>query len=221
MDATVSAPLLSRVKSWQLVGLGISGWCTLYSAAILTANASSIMIGNAQGGCFAITMTLAGIEARRYKKTPAAPADALEWAGGVSTEHLNQTIARAMQKRDFRIEICQPVEIEMGFGVRAINAGRTLVFETGRWKEAVIDLLHVQAAEANREKVRADLAIIVGTGQPAEDTRTFVQTHSVQLLVGQELKEMFDSEKIPAAEKALNTEKSSNAETEKTEIKKV
>ena len=207
MDATVSAPLLSRVKSWQLIGLGISGWCTLYSAAILTANASNVMIGNAQGGCFAVTMTLAGIEARRYKKTPSAPVDALEWAGGVSTEHLNQTLAQVMQKRDFRIETCQPVETEMGFGVRAINAGRTLVFETGRWKEAVIDLLHVQATEANRRKVRADLAIIVGAGKPAEDAQTFVQTHSIQLLVGKELKDMFDSEKALEAEKAANTEK--------------
>ncbi len=211
MDATVSAPLLSRVKSWQLVGLGITGWCTLYSAAILTANASTIMIGNAQGGCFAVTMTLAGIEARRYKKTPAAPVDALDWAGGVSTEHLNQTIAQVMRKRDFRIETCQPVETEMGFGVRAINAGRTLVFETGRWKEAVIDLLHVQATEANRRKVRADLAIIVGAGVPDEATQTFVQTHSVQLLVGQELKDMFDSEEALEAEKTASAEKALNA----------
>ena len=212
MDATVSAPLLSRVKSWQLVGLGITGWCTLYSAAILTANASTIMIGNAQGGCFAVTMTLAGIEARRYKKTPAAPADALDWAGGVSTEHLNQTIAQVMRKRDFRIEACQPVETEMGFGVRAINAGRTLVFETGRWKESVIDLLHVQTTEANRRKVRADLAIIVGAGAPDEATQTFVQTHSVQLLVGKELKDMFDSEEALEAEKAANAEKALDGE---------
>src|SRR5579864_1944127 len=27
MSHTVSAPLLSRVKSWQLVSLGLTGWC--------------------------------------------------------------------------------------------------------------------------------------------------------------------------------------------------
>ena len=59
MKKCASAPFLSRVKSWQLIGLGISGWCTLYSVAMITWGASSFKIGNAQGGCFAATMALA------------------------------------------------------------------------------------------------------------------------------------------------------------------
>lgn len=201
MDKRISAPgpapLLSRIKSWQFIGLGISGWCTLYSVAILSWGASSTIVGNSQGGCFAITMTLAGVEARRYQKGKSIPVDPLQWASMISTEHLNQVIAQVMQKREFRVERCQLVETEMGFGLRAVNGGRTLVFETERWKEPVIDLPHAQTTEANRQKVRADLAIIVGAGKPDEDAEAFVKNHSVQLLIGQELKAMLAVEKPP------------------------
>ena len=85
----------------------------------------------------------------------------------------------------------------MGFGLRAVKAGRTLAFETGRWKEPVIDLLHAKTTEENRSKIRADLAIIVGAGKPDEDTQAFVKTHKVKLLVGKELRDMFPDEKSP------------------------
>src|ERR1035438_4416181 len=62
MEVRNSAPLLSQVKSWQLVGLGITGWVTLYSAAIITWGTSSTIVGNTQGGFFAITMCLASLE---------------------------------------------------------------------------------------------------------------------------------------------------------------
>ena len=68
MDTNSSSPLLSRIKSWQLVWLGISGWVALYSAAIISWGASSFIVGNAQGGCFATAMALAGVEARRVKR---------------------------------------------------------------------------------------------------------------------------------------------------------
>jgi hypothetical protein len=199
MDASISAPLLSRIKSWQLVGLGLSGWCTLYSVAILTWGASSAVIGNAQGGCFAATMTLAGLETRRYRKV--STPDFLSWTSGVPTEHLNQTIASAMRKREFRIEADQKNDAALGFGVRAVNSGRTLVFETGRWQEPVIDLEHAQTTEANRRKASADLAIIVGTGKPDPAAKQFVQTVPVQFLVGRELEILLKSEE-PAEKKA-------------------
>ncbi len=194
METPASAPLLSRVKSWQLVGLGLSGWCTLYSVAILTWGSSSFLIGNAQGGCFAITMTLAGCEASRFRKKNTVSTDPLQWASGVPTEHLNQSIAQFMRKQSFRIEKCQAAETEMGFGVRAVNTGRTLVFETGRWREPVIDLRHAKSTEENRKTVRADLAFIVGTGTPDEDTQIFVKTHPVQLLLSDEIKEILNTE---------------------------
>ena len=128
MEARISAPLLSRVKSWQLVGLGISGWVTLYSAAVITWGTSSTVVGNAQGGFFAITMTLAGLEAKRFKKRNQFPTDPLQWVSGITTEQLNQTFTQLLQEREFSVEAPHPMEVKMGFGVRAVNAGRTLVF---------------------------------------------------------------------------------------------
>lgn len=200
METSASAPLLSRVKSWQLVGLGISGWCTLYSIALLTCGTGSALIGNAQGGCFAITMTLAGCEARRYRNKSSTPTNPLQWATSVPTEHLNQSITQFMRKQAFRIERCQTSEAEMGFGVRAVKTGRTMVFETGRWREPVIDLRHAKTTEENRKTVRADLAFIVGLGAPDEDTQMFVKTHPVQLLLSDEIRGILDTE-TPVAEK--------------------
>ena len=195
MDASISAPLLSRLKSWQLVGLGISGWCTLYSVAILTWGASSALVGNTQGGCFAAAMTLAGVETRRYRKNGAAPENPLQWTEGIPTVHLNHTLAQVMQSRDFRIEPCPPSQTEMGFGVRAVNVGRTIVFETARWKEPVIDLPHAQATEENRKRASADLAIIVGAGAPDEAAQEFVEKKPLQFLVGKELKDILSPQK--------------------------
>ena len=202
MGTSVSAPLLSRVKPWELVGLGLTGWCTLYSVAVLTWGASSLTIGNAQGGCFAATMTLAGYEARRYRKSIPAPIpeDPLQWTGGVSTEHLTQTIAQIMQAREVRLEPCHALETELGFGVRAISAGRSMVFETSRWLEPVIDEPHAQTTEENRKKVSAARAIIVCAGKPDEGALTFAKTHAVSFLAGKELKDMFTAAK-PVDEK--------------------
>jgi hypothetical protein len=194
MDTSISAPLLSRVKSWQLVGLGISGWCTLYSVAIITSGAGNALIGNAQGGCFAATMTLAGCEARRFKRSTATPVDPLQWVTSVSTEQINQTITQSLKKNELRVEPCQPMEKELGFGVRAVNAGRTLVFETSRWKNPVIDLAHAQTTEENRKKVSAHQAVIVGAGTPDEDARMFAKTHPVNFLAGKELKQLLIKE---------------------------
>src|SRR5271170_905257 len=124
MEVSISPPvLLSRIKSWQLVGLGISGWITLYSVAILTWGASCNLIGNAQGGCFATTMTLAGLEASRVKRRGSFPADPLQWIHGIPTEQLNQTLSRVMQKQEYQIEASHGLETEMGFGLRAVKAG--------------------------------------------------------------------------------------------------
>lgn len=194
MHKKISAPLLGRVKSWQLIGLGISGWCTLYSIAIITCGASSALIGNAQGGCFAATMTLASLEAKRFKNGISIAADPLQWLNGVSTEQINQSVAQFLQKREFKIEACQQVETEMGFGVRAVNSGRTLVYETGRWQEPVIDLAHAQTTEENRIKVSADLAIIVGVGNPDEDAMAFAKSRPLNFLAGEDLKEMLKAE---------------------------
>jgi hypothetical protein len=195
MAINTSAPLLSRIKSWQLVGLGISGWVTLYSAAIIFWGASSFVIGNTQGGCFATAMTLAGVEVRRFQKANSFPLDPLQWIGGITTEQLNQTLAQNVKKQGLLVEAPNPVEADMGFGFRAVNAGRTLVYETGRWKESVIDLRHAKTTEENRNKIRADLAIIVGAGTPDEDTKIFVKSHPLKLLVGNELKDLFADEK--------------------------
>lgn len=202
MDTTSSAPLLSRVKSWQLVGLGISGWITLYSVAVMTWGASSMVVGNAQGGCFAVTMTLAGLEVKRLKKKSPVPLDPLQWTSDISTEQLNQILTRIIRKQDFRVEMPHEIEAQMGFGVRAVNAGRTLVFETGRWKEAVIDLLHVENTEKNRKKILADLAVIIGAGTPDEAAQNFVKNHQLQLLAGEELKSIIEAEKTPGNKKA-------------------
>jgi hypothetical protein len=199
MEASVSPrPLLSRVKSWQLVGLGISGWVTLYSVAILSWGASSNLIGNAQGGCFATTMTLAGLEANRCKRRDSTPADPLQWVEGISTEQLNHHLTWVMQQQKYKIEASHGLETEMGFGLRAVKAGRTVVFETGSWKEPVIDLPHAQTTEGNRKRVRADLAVLVGAGTPDEAVQTFVKAHPLQLLVGQELKNLIAANRPPA-----------------------
>lgn len=198
MDKTKAAPILSRAKSWQLVGLGISGWVALYSAAVISWGASSLIVGNAQGGCFAVTMTLAGLEARRFQKPASVPADPLEWTGAITTEQINQTLAKALMQQEIRVEKPHPMEAQLGFGVRAINAGRTLVFETECWKEPVIDLQHATATDENRKKVYADQAVIVGAGKPDEAARSFVATHpAIKFLVGQELKGLFPVENSP------------------------
>jgi hypothetical protein len=195
MQARSSAPLLSRVKSWQLVGLGVSGWVTLYSAAII--GTSSTIVGNTQGGFFAVTMTLAGFEAKRFKKVRSTPADPLQWTSSITTEQLNRTITQLVKEQEFRVEATHPIEATMGFGVRAVSVGRTWVFETGRWKEAVINLPHAQATDENRKKVLADFAVIVGAGTPDEETRIFVRTHPVQIFAGHELKNLFPAETLP------------------------
>ncbi len=207
MAVKFSAPLLGRVKSWQLIAFGITGWCTLYSVALLAWGASSNLVGNTQGGCFAATMTLASMEANRNKKRGSQPPDPLQWVGGVSTEQLNQILARTMEKREFRVEACHRSETELGFGLRVINSGRSMVLETARWQEPIVDLCHAQTTEANRKAIRADLAIIVGAGAADEETRTFVKTCPVRLLIGDELKALVEAEKgvgeIPPASTAI------------------
>src|SRR5271157_4658474 len=99
MEAMDSLPLLSRVKSWQFFCLGIAGWITLYSAALLSWGAASLTVGNAQGGCFATAMTLASVEARRHQKRKSTPADSLQWVSGLTTEDLNQTLARSLHQQ--------------------------------------------------------------------------------------------------------------------------
>ncbi len=197
MESNISAPLLSRIKSWQLVLLGVSGWVTLYSVAVIFWGASSFVVGNSQGGCFATAMTLAGVEVRRFQKGSFIPMDPMQWTYGITTEELNQTLAQSLQKQELLVEAPHSVEAEMGFGLRAIKSGRTLVFETGRWKEPVINLLHAKATEQNRTKIRADLAIIVGAGTPDEDTKNFVKSHPMKLLVGKELKDLFPDAIMP------------------------
>ena len=206
METSVSTPLLSRVKSWQLVGLGISGWCTLYSVAVLTWGASSVVIGNAQGGCFAVAMTLAGVEARRCKKGISSPQDLLQWTSGVATEHINQALVQILRTQDYRVEVCKSSELQMGFGVRGVNSGRTIVFETTRWKEPVIDLQHVQATEENRKKVSADLAVIVSLGQPDEEASQFLQARPVDLFGGDRLKDVLAAEKAEAKDAKESTD---------------
>ena len=202
MAVKTSAPLLGQIKSWQLVAFGITGWCTLYSVALLAWGASSNLVGNSQGGCFAATMTLASLEANRHKKRGPQPTDPLQWMGTVSTDQLNQILARTMEKREFRVEPCHRLETELGFGLRVINSGRAMVLETARWTEPVVDLRHAQATEANRKLVHADLAVIVGAGSADAETRTFVKTCPVKLLVGDELKALVDAEKGEAEQPA-------------------
>lgn len=199
MDTRKAAPLLSRVRSWHLIGLGISGWVTLYSVAVISWGASSFAVGNAQGGCFALTMTLAGMESRRFKPAGAAALDPLHWIKGASTEQLNQSIAHLMRRQEFLVEAIKPADAELGFGVRAVNSGRTLVFETGRWREPFIDLPHAESTEANRIKARADLAIIVTAGilQEGEDLDEFLLNHPVQIVMGDDFKKLIQTKSVP------------------------
>ena len=192
IEASISAPLHRQIKSWQLFCLGISGWVTLYSVAIISWGASSFVVGNAQGGSFAAVMALAGSEVKRRQK---GSSDLLQWADGISTEQLNLALTKTMQKNELALEALHPIESELGFGLRAVKAGRTFLFETGRWKEPVINLLHARTTEENRNKSNADFAIIVGAGVPDEDTKIFASTHPVKLLVGQDLKDIFTDEK--------------------------
>jgi hypothetical protein len=192
METSISAPLLRQIKSWQLICLGISGWVTLYSVAIIYWGASSFVVGNTQGGSFAAVMTLAGLDSKRRQKSSM---DLLQWAGGITTEELNLALTKTLQENKLFLEALHPSEAQMGFGLRAVKSGRTFLFETGRWKEPVIDLLHAIITEENRNISNADFAIIVGAGTPDEDTKIFANTHAVKLLVGEELKAIFTDEK--------------------------
>ena len=205
MTKTISAPLLSRVKSWQLVGLGLSGWCTLYSVALLTWGNSSLLIGNAQGGCFAATMTLAGLDARRYRTGSGTFTGTGNWINGLPTEQLNQTLTQILQRQEYYIESPLLVEKEMGFGVRAVKSGRTVVFETARWQEPIINLAHTQTTEENRKKILADIAYIVSRGLPNEEARIFAQSHPIRFLGRRELMEKFAAEKAAAAAETTST----------------
>lgn len=206
MDASISAPFLRQIKSWQLVCLGISGWVTLYSAAILHWGACSFVVGNTQGGSFAAVMALASREARRLQR---GSLSLVQWAGGISHEQLNQALATKLQADELLIESLHPTEAGMGFGLRAVKAGRTFLFETARWKESVIDLLHARTTDRNRELANADFAVIVGVGTPDEETRIFANSHPMKLLVGEELKAIFDHEN-PAEKGAQNGPASSS-----------
>ena len=190
---------MSRVRSWHLIGLGISGWVTLYSVAVISWGTSSFAVGNAQGGCFALTMTLAGMESRRFKPAGASALDPLHWIKGASTEQLNQNIAQLMRRQEFLVETIKPADSELGFGVRAVNSGRTLVFETGHWREPFVDLPHAERTEANRLKARADLAIIVSAGilKEGENLDDFLQSHPVQFVMGDDFKKLIQTKPAP------------------------
>jgi hypothetical protein len=192
METSISAPLLNRIKSWELVGLGMSGWVTLYSVAIIYWGSSSFVVGNTQGGSFAAVMSLAGVEVKRRQK---GSMDLRQWAACITTEELHVALTKTLQEKELLLEALHPSEAQMGFGLRAVKAGRTFLFETGRWKESVIDLLHAKTTEENRNKSNADFAVIVGAGTPDEDTKIFTKTHPVKLLVGGELKAIFMDEK--------------------------
>jgi hypothetical protein len=202
MAACIYAPLLRRVKFWQLTTFGFSGWCALYSAALLNWGNWRNLVGHAQGGCFAVTMTLAGVTARRHQRDAANSADPFQWAATISTEQINALLARTMTKREFYVETCQPAEIQRGFGVRAINSGRKMVFETSHWQEQVVNLEHVQTAETNRLAVQAELAVIVGVGIADEAAQNFVRTHPLRLLLGHELQALVDAERTEAEQSA-------------------
>ena len=195
-EKTISAPLLSRVKSWQLIGLGITGWCTLYSIALISWGASSALIGNLQGGCFAVTMTLASLETRRYRKSESP--NALHWINGLPTEQLNQTLAQVLQRQEYFVEPTRPEEKEMGFGVRAVKSGRTFVFETGRWQEPIINLAHTESTEANRIKAFADIAYIVSLGLPNAEAKNFAREHPIRFLGRRELMEQLAEQQAAA-----------------------
>ena len=192
-----SASVLNKIKSWQLVSFGISGWITFYSMALISWGASSAIIGHTQGGFFAVTMTLAGVEASRLKKGNQASTDPLQWAREFTTEQVNSSIYQAMKKQEFLVELPHRIEAEMGIGLRTVKAGRTMVFETGRWQEPVIDVNHARTTDENRKQLRADYAIIVSVGAPDADAQAFVKTHPIQLLAGKELKAMLGAETTP------------------------
>jgi hypothetical protein len=175
-----------------LAALGFSGWCALYSAALLNWGACRALVGHAQGGCFALTLTLAGVAARRYQESLPKPADPLALASLLTTGQITALLERRMARREYRVEPSQGREIELGFGLRAINTGRTILFETARWQESVVDLEHVQITEANRVAAAADLAVVVGVGAADEAARSFVKSHPVRLLLGHELQDMVD-----------------------------
>ncbi len=191
-ESAHSGPLIRRIKSWQLVCLGISGWVTIYSVAIIYWGASSFVVGNTQGGSFAAAMTLSALEVRRRQKGSVNP---LQWADSITTEQLNVALTRTLQRNELLLEALHPNEAQMGFALHAVKAGRTFLFETGRWKERVIDLPHIKITEENRSKSNADFAVIVGAGRPDEETKIFAKTHPVKLLVGEELKAIFTEEK--------------------------
>lgn len=193
MVARITPTILKRIKSWQFVCLGISGWLALYSAAMIHWPSWRVVVGNAQGGCFATVMTLAGVEVRRLKRSSRKAEDHLNWIGSLTTGQINSALAQAIQRQEFRVEAPSLVETQAGFGVRAVSAGRTVVFETARWNEPVIGLDHAMNTEENRRKVLANLAVIVGVGSPNEEVNTFIQSHPIQLLVEDEFKSMMES----------------------------
>jgi hypothetical protein len=193
MVMRLSPPLLKRIKSWQLICLGLSGWLALYSAAMINWAHWSNWVGNAQGGCFATVMALAGVEVKRFKRSDDSQ-DRLDWINGLTTAQINFNLTRLMQKQDFRVETPSAVESQAGFGVRAVNAGRTIVFETARWNEPVIGMEHAMNTEDNRRKVLANLAVIVGMGKPDEETASYVKSRPIQLLVDEEFRSMIQSE---------------------------
>lgn len=133
-------------------------------------------------------MALAGMEVRRLKKNSGVSLDPLQWTEAITTDQVNEAVVQITLEKEHRIEPPHPAEAEMGFGVRAVNSGRTWVYETSRWREPVIDLEHAKTTDENRRKVLADFAVIVGVGAPDEDTKIFAKTHPVRFLVGDELK---------------------------------
>jgi hypothetical protein len=201
MSVRSSAPLLSRVKSWQLISLGFSGWILIYGTSIVCRGVTSPASGHLQGGCFAAAMALAGVEARRYRKPKAKPADPFAWTSTVSNDQINQAVMQIAHEKNYRVEAPHPIEADMGFGVRAVNSGRTWVFETSRWNERVINLTHAMATEENRKKIHADVAVIVSAGTPDADTQFFAKKHPVLFIVGDEIKNRIPIE-IPPAENA-------------------
>lgn len=192
MENTVTAPFLSRVKSWQLVALGFSGWCTFYSIALV---AGSAFAGHIQGGCFAASMTLAGVESRRFRRIE-APANTLSWIQSMPTEELNRTLAQVLEQQEFYVESTSTAEKEMGFGVRAVKSGRTIVFETDGWHEPIITLAHLEATEKNRQKVFADIAYVVSLGVPDVEAKAFANSHPIRFLGRSDLLAKFSAEQM-------------------------
>lgn len=194
MVAHLSPKLLMQTKSWQLICLGVSGWLALYGAAMTNWPAWRNLVGNSQGGCFAIVMSLAGVEVKRFKRRQLADDENLRWASCLTTAQINAHLAQVIQSQDFRVEPPGPEEAQAGFGVLTVNAGRTVAFETDRWREPVIDIEHAVHTDENRKKIRAHLAVIVGIGEPAAAVSEFTKTHPVQLLAGNEFKRMMKVE---------------------------